>query len=57
MKKSIEVYHRSGKKVIITNVPVNNDECDSFEIMLSLQKQIDEIDYVADPKSEYHFNG
>lgn len=55
MKVSYEYYHRSGYKVTITDIPeeFNEQGVFSLRIMHSLQKQIDEIDHMYQPKRTY----
>jgi hypothetical protein len=55
MKVSYEYYHRSGYKVTITDIPeeFNEKGVFSLRIMHSLQKQIDEIDHMYQPKRTY----
>jgi hypothetical protein len=55
MSESIMVYHHNGSQITITDIPVAKDENLSFQIMTRLQKQIDEINYLAEPKSTYCF--
>jgi hypothetical protein len=55
MKVSYEYYHRSGNKVTITDIPeeLNEKGVWTLRIMHSLQKQIDEIDHMYQPKRTY----
>jgi hypothetical protein len=55
MKVSYEYYHRSGNKVTITDIPEEFNEKGvwTLRIMHSLQKQIDEIDHMYQPKRTY----
>lgn len=57
MVYSLEFYHRSGKKIKIEEIPVPENEQDesAFRIMLRLQKQIDRIETLPEPKSVYKF--
>lgn len=56
MMSCFEFYHRSGKKIVIEDVPksIDNHEED-FRIMTNLQKQIDRIEMLPDPKSRYKY--
>ncbi|MBM6618304.1 hypothetical protein [Bacillus suaedaesalsae] len=55
MHESMKIYHRTGSQILITNIPTCHDGSLSFEIMSRLQKQIDEINAIAEPKSTYEF--
>jgi hypothetical protein len=55
MSESIVIYHHNGTPITITDIPVVKDENLSFQIMTRLQKQIDVINFLAEPKSTYRF--
>ncbi len=54
MVYSFEFYHRSGKKIIIEEIP-RTPEDENFQIMFSLQKLIDEIESSPEPAAVYKF--
>lgn len=51
----VEVYHRTGAKVVIKDIPTGECADMSFDVMWKLQKLIDDIDRSSIPDDYYSF--
>ncbi|MBU8905387.1 DUF2535 family protein [Desertibacillus haloalkaliphilus] len=52
---SYEFYHRSGSKVMITDIPILEDEILSFRTKMCLEKLIDHIEQIRTPNHTYSY--
>lgn len=50
--RMVELLHRTGKKYKITDIPIKDGK-EGFLIEFQLQKMIDDIDRLRDPKQTY----
>ncbi|NGP44546.1 hypothetical protein G4V62_06085 [Bacillaceae bacterium SIJ1] len=55
MLPDIQVYHYTGHRIVITDVPAASNEEQSFAILASLQKQIDDLEQIMKPRASYPF--
>ncbi|TDQ42102.1 hypothetical protein [Aureibacillus halotolerans] len=56
MLPDVHVYHYTGNRIVIKNVPQACSDEQSFAILASLQKQIDDLERIMVPQSSYPFN-
>lgn len=51
-RRMVELIHRTGKKYRITDIPIKDGK-EGFLIEFQLQKMIDDIDRLREPKQTY----